>query len=218
MSDLQLETQNKEELQTTLVAMPHDLGPNKLKDFVGSVILEVVPDGSLISSVGPSSNNLGGVLGRGVGTGTGVRGISTSGPGVWGDGSTGVIGDGSGNNQTQGVLGRHSGTGPGVRGMGVPGVVGVCNATPGARGTVPARYFAGVLGASEAEAGVFGTGKYGGQFEGSSAQLSLIPGKTAGKPASGQHLKGELYMDSAASLFVCIAGGTPGTWVKVVTA
>ena len=29
---------------------------------------------------------------------------------------------------------------------------------------------------------------------------------------------GEIFMDSAASLFVCVAAGTPGTWVKVVTA
>jgi hypothetical protein len=136
---------------------------------------------------------------------------------VWGTGGTGVIGDGAGKDDTQGVLGRHSGIGPGVRGLGVPGVAGVCKAVPGSGQNVPSRDFAGVLGASQAEAGVFGTGKYGGQFEGTSAQLSLIPGKTVGHPTTGQHLKGEIYMDSAGSLFVCIATATPGTWVKVVT-
>jgi hypothetical protein len=38
--------------------------------------------------------------------------------------------------------------------------------------------------------------------------LRLVPGSTAGNPTSGAHSKGELYMDSAARLFVCTKGGT----------
>ena len=68
-------------------------------------------------------------------------------------------------------------------------------------------------------AGVVGRNRsgYGGQFEGGKAQLFLKPGGTAGKPTTGAHLKGELYMDSAARLFVCVADGTPGTWKRVDT-
>jgi hypothetical protein len=58
---------------------------------------------------------------------------------------------------------------------------------------------------------------YGGLFRGGTAQLRLVPGATRGKPTSGSHLKGEIYMDSASALFVCAKGGTPGTWKKVST-
>jgi hypothetical protein len=56
---------------------------------------------------------------------------------------------------------------------------------------------------------------YGGLFEGGKAQLRLVPATTAGKPTTGAHTKGEIYMDSAGSLFVCTASGTPGTWKKI---
>jgi hypothetical protein len=42
-------------------------------------------------------------------------------------------------------------------------------------------------------------------------------GGTAGKPTTGAHLKGEISMDSAATLWVCTVAGTPGTWRKVAT-
>jgi hypothetical protein len=38
-----------------------------------------------------------------------------------------------------------------------------------------------------------------------------------GKPKSGSHAKGELYVDANAALFVCNRGGKPGTWRKVST-
>jgi hypothetical protein len=69
--------------------------------------------------------------------------------------------------------------------------------------------YAGVLGRN-------GAG-YGGQFEGGLAQLKLTPKGTAGKPTSGAHTKGEIYLDSAGTLFVCTANGTPGTWRTVTT-
>jgi hypothetical protein len=67
--------------------------------------------------------------------------------------------------------------------------------------------------------GVHGTanGGYGGQFEGGKAQLRLVPTDSAGKPTTGTHQKGEIYMDSATTLFVCTASGTPGKWRKVST-
>ena len=45
----------------------------------------------------------------------------------------------------------------------------------------------------------------------------LMPKGSAGKPTTGSHTKGELYMDSGATLFVCTRGGTPGTWRKFTT-
>ena len=44
MSDLQLEVSNTEVKQTTLIGAPGDLGPNKLKDFIGSHVLECIPE------------------------------------------------------------------------------------------------------------------------------------------------------------------------------
>ena len=77
---------------------------------------------------------------------------------------------------------------------------------------------AGVRGASVRNngVGVSGKGKYCGQFEGGKVQLRLVPGSSAGAPG-GAHSKGEVYMDSAATLWVCVAGGNPATWKKVTT-
>jgi len=126
--------------------------------------------------------------------GIGVRGRSSNGPGVLGDSGidTGVWGRGR-----TGVLGtsldksgQQPGTGYGVVGEGM-----------GSRG-------AGVLGRNSSG--------YGGKFEGGTAQLLLVPKGTAGKP-KGLHSKGELYLDSNATLFVCTASGFPGTWRQVTT-
>jgi len=46
--------------------------------------------------------------------------------------------------------------------------------------------------------------------------LKLVAASSRGRP-SGAHTKGEIYMDSAGALFVCVKGGTPGTWRKVTT-
>jgi hypothetical protein len=47
----------------------------------------------------------------------------------------------------------------------------------------------------------------------------LKPGASLGKPTTGTHQKGEIYMDRAGALFVCAAGDgtTVGTWRKVNT-
>src|SRR5262245_53343128 len=113
MSDLQLEVSNTEVKQTTLLGAPGDLGPNKLKDFSGAHVLACIPDSSLVNSSAPG-NNFGGILGRGVGTGAGVHGLSTHGAGVLGEASGA---DGAG------VEGSHGDTGVGVLGRGNPGVI-----------------------------------------------------------------------------------------------
>lgn len=45
--------------------------------------------------------------------------------------------------------------------------------------------------------------------------FGIKPASTSGSPASGTFRKGDLYMDSAASLFRCTVAGTPGTWVEI---
>ncbi len=62
-----------------------------------------------------------------------------------------------------------------------------------------------------------GTSGYGAQFQGGKAQLRIVPKRTAGRPTTGNHAKGEVYMDSAATLWVCTVGGVPGTWRRITT-
>jgi hypothetical protein len=69
-------------------------------------------------------------------------------------------------------------------------------------------------------AGVYGYGTYGGVFGGTTAQLHLIPGNTVGHPTSGTFAVGDLYLDSAGSLFLCTGSGAYGsgstpTWVEL---
>jgi hypothetical protein len=133
------------------------------------------------------------VYARGSGPGYGVRGRSDNGPGVQGSSiATGVWGKGRTGvlGSSQDIYGQQTGTGDGVVGEGM-----------GSRG-------AGVLGRNSKG--------YGGKFEGGTAQLLLVPQGTAGKP-KGLHSKGELYLDSNATLFVCTASGFPGTWRQATT-
>lgn len=111
-----------------------------------------------------------------------------------------------------GVVGKHTGTaGFGVfgegRGTGGAGVSGQNPATGGYG--VQGEGFTGVRGK--------GAGGYGGLFEGGKAQMRIVPKSTVGRPTNGNHAKGEVYMDSAAALWVCTVGGTPGTWRKITT-
>jgi hypothetical protein len=174
----------------------------------------------------------------------GVYGTGSNGIGVYGIGTTGVYGQtstegragvfgshsgangygviGEGNGIYAGVRGRHiDGTGEGVRGEGTPGVRGESSRGPGVVGIAGAAGIAGVYGTTQGStnAGVSGVNSngYGGRFEGGKAQLLLIPGGTVGRPTTGAHRQGELYMDSAGALFVCTAAGTPGTWRRVTT-
>ena len=150
-----------------------------------------------------------GVVGFGKGDGAGVLGRNSGGPGVQGeytgtDAGYGVVGKGHYGVKGEGFYGIH-GQGNLDGGFGVTGNGGV----------------AGVLGRSSRGIGVEGEGKYGGQFEGSKAQLRLVPKRadTTGPP-TGAHTKGEIYMDGAGTLFVCVASSTStaaATWRKVST-
>lgn len=62
--------------------------------------------------------------------------------------------------------------------------------------------------------GVYGDGAVGGVFGGSDAAISLQPRATAGPP-SGKSLKGDIALDANAVLWLCVADGEPGTWVRL---
>jgi len=62
--------------------------------------------------------------------------------------------------------------------------------------------------------GVLGLGTVGGVFSGTVSAVNLVPRSTAGAPA-GQAVKGDLAVDSNGVLMMCIADGTPGTWIRV---
>lgn len=157
--------------------------------------------------------------------GTGVWGSSekTGYSGVYGQhtgSGYGVVGDGTGG--AAGVLGRN-GSGEGVRGQGrgltSAGVIGSNPTGDGVRGE-------GVNGVhgkgSGGGTGVFGEGTngYAGAFSGGKAQLRIVPKAGVGRPTSGSFDKGDVYMDSAANLFVCVAstiGTSAARWVQVRT-
>jgi hypothetical protein len=119
----------------------------------------------------------------------GLGGISLAGgTGVKGQGKFGTLGISS-TSGGFGAWGQHTGSGNGVNGDSVTG--------------------AGVHGKS--------TSGYGGVFEGGKAQVRLVPKSTSGRPTTGSHARGELYLGSTGTLFICVASGTPGTWRKVTT-
>jgi hypothetical protein len=160
--------------------------------------VEGTNDAKLGVGVAGKSNGLDGTGVRGVGYMFGVRGVGLTGAvpptGLWG--STGVKGEGD-----TGVWGQ-------TRRPGWSGVYGEAKIRDayGVVGDGASRSYAGVLGRNPEG--------YGGRFEGGQAQLMLTPGSTAGRP-TGAHTKGELYMDSDATLWVCTASGNPATWRRV---
>jgi len=60
-------------------------------------------------------------------------------------------------------------------------------------------------------------GGVGGYFRGNLAPIMLQPALTVGAPTTGNHYKGELFVDSNGDLFICQVGtgSGAGTWVKV---
>jgi hypothetical protein len=133
----------------------------------------------------------------------GVSGISLTGHAVHGEslqGGIGVIGisqSGSG----IGTFGQ--GAQYGVRGEGLNGVHG-------------SGLGVGVTGEGDVFGGYFSSSTgYGGYFTGGRAPLYLPPSSAAGAPSANPHSIGELYLDHLATVWICIADGTPGTWVRL---
>ncbi len=77
----------------------------------------------------------------------------------------------------------------------------------------------GVMGHSQNGIGVQGNSDnlIGGSFSGGLAPLSLALAPSAGAPTGGAHTAGEVYLDSQANVYVCVASGNPGTWNKLLS-
>lgn len=151
-----------------------------------------------------------GVFGTSAGLGRGVWGLCDKGLGVYGKGQTGVLGEASGL-FGPGVSGQNPNA-VGVSGKGKIGVVGQ-SSEPGAPGVYAQHIGPGGIGVR----GDANNDGYGGLFRGGKAQLRLLPAASAGRPTTGTHNVGELFMDSGGALFICTAQGTPGTWRRVTT-
>ncbi len=179
-------------------------------------------------------------------TGVGMYGLSQRGDGVVGESNdpgnaidkpgTGVIGRNTnagavgvkGEGALSGVEGQAAGDGVGVLGRNASGSnngVGVQGESPnfGVKGTSPR---VGVSGegpqtnGSQLHIGVRGLSPngLGGVFGGKRAQLMLNPNATTGRPTSGGHQAGELYMSSTCELYICTrSGGVAVQWRKVQT-
>jgi hypothetical protein len=219
-------------LLTQREAEAHDVATDIDVDSVNAHRVIVFPDdnvSALTSTI--NSRNSAAVKGTNLADGPAIEGVSGfgNGPGIRGSGDPGVWGTGGGGTGA-GVLGVNS-IGTGVQGEGQAGVVGKSSTTGwegvygqhtgslgfGIVGDGTGAAGAGILGRNSLGNGVHGQGRYGGKFEGTRAQLLLQPKTTAGRPTSGTHAKGEIYMDSAGTVFVCTANGTPGTWRRVST-
>jgi hypothetical protein len=137
---------------------------------------------------------LGDARNGGTGIGRGVEGYS--------DTAVGVLGNSASYDGVQGYADAHS------------GVYGQSNSGAGLWG-----HSASGVGlhadCASADAIFASGGRYGMAVQGTLAPIHFsLPG-TAGAPTSGAHAQGELYADSTAALWVCVAAGTPGHWVKL---
>jgi len=65
------------------------------------------------------------------------------------------------------------------------------------------------------EGGASAADGLGARFSGGRAQIELFPASTVGAPTSGNHDRGELFLDNNGDLFLCKQSGTPGKWVKI---
>jgi hypothetical protein len=73
---------------------------------------------------------------------------------------------------------------------------------------------AAILGATRNKAalGVVGFGPVYDLFALGSGVIGFVPAVALGPPSDGQWRKGDLIVDAQGSLFVCVLGGSPGTW------
>jgi len=63
--------------------------------------------------------------------------------------------------------------------------------------------------------GVTGTGDVGGFFSGNLAAISLQPQDAKGAPTSGDFSRGDILVDATGVMYLCVAAGNPGTWIKL---
>jgi hypothetical protein len=75
---------------------------------------------------------------------------------------------------------------------------------------------AGVAGTSPSGYGLYGDSTSGyALFAGGNGRIGMNAHLAAGAPISGTYSKGDIVRDANAALYLCVVGGTPGTWKKV---
>jgi len=184
---------------------------------------------AILASTDTDASGNSAMHGHNSGSGAGTSGLSIYGIGVVGEGrlSTGVVGRGlvgvTGESKSEGY-GAVYGLNKAVDGYGVIG-----DATGGRSAAILGRNNDGDAIRGQGKVGVHGVsldgngvvgegvGGYGGLFKSSRAQIRLAPNGRIGKPTTGAHYVGELYLDKVGSLFICTVAGTPGIWRKVST-
>ncbi len=173
--------------------------------------------------------------------GVGVKGASQTNDGVVGSSNgaakSGVFGfHAQETGAAFGVSGlTNSPNGSGVNGFSGPGVgvTGASQANDGVVGSSNVALRSGVFGFNSQTTGATfgvtgsadspdGTGirgisdhGYGGVFRGGRAPLQLVPGDTQGAPTTGDHKRGEFFVDRDGDLFFCKDSGKPGQWFRV---
>ncbi|HWL37882.1 MAG TPA: hypothetical protein VNQ77_16980 [Frankiaceae bacterium] len=60
----------------------------------------------------------------------------------------------------------------------------------------------------------YSNGGYGAWLTGAKAPLKLEPHGSDGPPLGGSHARGEVMVDVNGTVWVCLTGGSPGTWVR----
>jgi hypothetical protein len=63
--------------------------------------------------------------------------------------------------------------------------------------------------------GVLTQGSVGVQVAADLAHLRLFPGQSAVGPGPGDHELGDVYVDAAGAMWLCVVPGNPGTWRKL---
>jgi hypothetical protein len=169
-----------------------------------------------ISFADAGQSDLGSGIGvRGTsGSGSAVAGFSSTGTGVYGQSkSTGVSGRGAvgvagSSGKGSGVVGQTT-SGAGVKGEAKSGI-GVVATSTGSRPSIYA------VSAGKGD-GISATSRhgYGAEVEGGKAALRLVPTGHHGHPSSGAHEIGELVVDAAGEMFLCVKSGTPGKWRRI---
>jgi hypothetical protein len=114
----------------------------------------------------------------------------------------GVYGSALNGAQAIGVAGKAGANGTGVYGV--------------AKGSIDCW---GVWGFSDAGVAVEGGSGTGVDLAaGGAGRLASIPQLAVGAPTDGTYAAGEQIRDAGGNLFICVAGGSPGTWLKVAAA
>lgn len=145
------------------------------------------------------------VVGLGNGGNTGVFGLSGGGLGPGTPVKTGVYGFATQDSTAVGVTGEST-VGCGMVARAATGVGLVAFVGPSALPTAP-------LGTA-----IFGAGATGGYdlVAGGSGRMRLVPGPDAGTPpAPFVSASGDLFCDATGSLWLCVAGGAPGTFRQI---